>query len=618
MAHLKLFAPFNASSGAPSSRWWDWVDTIPARHVDRFFVLLRWIVMLLTGIPSLFGNLQSNETLLPVPVVLGLLTVYNIPVSLHLWFKKPLRANRVGWLLLGDTLIATLTVLLTGGFGSFFFVLFMQAIAETALTLRWQPATAVFLVISAIQVAATSFAPRGDELSMVAYIVVSKFVLSLIVGGVVVLFAELLRRQEEERRKAAYAAERMAALNAIFVQLGEAKLNLAHTLKVVLESTHILPDVAFSMVLLPRLSEPGAWRIAASTTDLLPADTIIPPEDATWLDDAPPIFFAGEECGTSLPKLFAPLPTKCITAVMLRSDEEVVGALAVGQRSARTLADDEQTFLKSLALEAGLAVRNARTFARERAHVQRLEEFRRMQATFFSAIGHELKTPLAVLKMLAPSLPQLPQLPPETQAEITDTITQNLDRLENLIRDLLESSRLEAHAVTLRPRPVDMVALIETVAKSHQPLLAKKRQQCRTTIAADLPRVWVDPRRAEQVLSNLLQNAAKFSPPDSEIEIAAEQAGDMLQICVSDAGDGVPSQHRDLIFNKFYTTNTEKALAGVGLGLFICRELVTQSGGKIWVGDSAAGGSRFCFTLPITKEETDIPDGKSEQENFGH
>lgn len=617
MAQSEKPTLFNTARNQVKYNFLYWVDTVPARHIDRFFVLLRWVVLIFTGIPSLFGSLSGSSGLSPI-IALALLLLYNIPVSLWLWFKKPLRLNRVGWLLLGDTIIATVMTLTTGGVGSFFFILFMLVIAEAALTLRWQPAIGVNLILAALQLAVTSHTPQEELSSFVAYVAVSKFVLSLLVGGIVVLFAELLRRQETERQKAAYAAERMAALNAIFVQLGEAKLNLAHTLKVVLESTHILPNVAFSMVLLPRWNEPGAWRIAASTTDQLPADTIIPAEAAEWLNAATPIFFAGEHCELPLPSLFSALTTNCITGVMLRSDDDVVGALVVGQRSSRVLTEDEQAFLKSLALEAGLAVRNARTFAREKAHVQRLEEFRTMQATFFSAIGHELKTPLAVLKMLAPSLPQLPDLPPETQTEITDTITQNLDRLENLIRDLLDSSRLEAGAITLHPRPVDLAALVYTTVKSQQPLLAKKNQQYTISIADALPSAWIDPRHIEHVLSNLIQNAAKFAPPDSKIEISVEKMEAMLQVCVHDAGDGVPVTDRELIFNKFYTTNTDKALAGVGLGLFICRELVTRSGGKIWVEDSPAGGSSFCFTVPTVKEETDYPDGKSEQENFNH
>ena len=140
MAQPQAPFPLKTSPQQITNHLWRWVDTIPARHVDRFLVILRWIVLLLIGIPSLFGNLHTSSIPIPLPMMLGLLTLYNIPISIYLWRKKPLQSNRVGWLLLGDTIIALLTVLLTGGFGSFFFVLFMQVIAETALTLRWQPA----------------------------------------------------------------------------------------------------------------------------------------------------------------------------------------------------------------------------------------------------------------------------------------------------------------------------------------------------------------------------------------------------------------------------------------------------------------------------------------------
>lgn len=609
MAQFDSAKLFERAQKQVNNKLFDCVETVPARHIDRFFVLLRWVVLVFTGIPSLFGSLRPDVAFVSPIAALAILTLYNMPVSLWLWFKKPLSRDRVGWLLVSDTIVAVIITLATGGVGSFFFILFMQAIAEVALTFRWRSAIGTILLLSVLQLAATSYPiPQGPD-SNTAYIAVSKFVLSLLIGGIVTLFGELLRRQETERQKAAYAAERMAALNAIFVRLGETKLNLENTLTVVLESAHILPNIAFSMVLLPRQNEPGQWRIAASTHEDFPVDTILSDDD--WHPNTTDtLFFAGDDYALPMPSIFAHEPIASLIGIMLRSEEAVVGALLVGQHAHHLLTDDEETFLKSLALQAGLAVRNARTFAREQAHVQRLEEFRTMQATFFSAIGHELKTPLAVLKMLAPSLPQLPTLPAETQIEITDTIAQNLDRLENLIRDLLESSRLEAGAVTFHPRPVDVASLVRTTAESQQPLLMKKNQHFVITSADDLPYAWVDERRAEQVLSNLIRNANKFAPPDSEIEISVIQSDGMLQVCVSDAGDGVPLNQRELIFDKFYTTNTDKALAGVGLGLFICRELVTQSGGEIWVDDSATGGSRFCFTLPIAEEECSYIYGK--------
>jgi K+-sensing histidine kinase KdpD len=105
------------------------------------------------------------------------------------------------------------------------------------------------------------------------------------------------------------------------------------------------------------------------------------------------------------------------------------------------LSEDEQLFLRSLALEAGLALRNARLYAREQEQVERLRRFEALQATFFSATAHELKTPLTVLKTLAPALCPLPHLPIQTQNEISQTFAQNLERLELLVTDMLESIR---------------------------------------------------------------------------------------------------------------------------------------------------------------------------------
>lgn len=139
------------------------------------------------------------------------------------------------------------------------------------------------------------------------------------------------------------------------------------------------------------------------------------------------------------------------------------------------------------------------------------------------------------------------------------------------------------------------------------PLTKRKQQQTTLESKADLPPIQGDRRRLEQVLSNLLGNAVKFAPPNSVIGVQLQRTGDSVQVCVEDAGPGVPFSERERIFDKFYTANENQALAGAGLGLFVCRELVQLHGGRIWVEDRMGGGSRFCFTIPLAYEEsTDV------------
>jgi two-component system sensor histidine kinase KdpD len=250
----------------------------------------------------------------------------------------------------------------------------------------------------------------------------------------------------------------------------------------------------------------------------------------------------------------------------------------------------------------------AQLYAREQEQVARLRRFEALQATFFSATAHELKTPLTVLKTLAPTLCPLPHLPSQTQTEISQTFAQNLERLELLVADMLESVRLEAGAVALHPRSLDLAGRTRRVLERLTPLLERKQQQFELQAPAHLPPVQADGKRVEQILSNLIDNAAKFAPPASVIEVSLSQdcpsdGPGWVQIAIADAGPGVPPQEREFIFDKFYSAG-DKALAGVGLGLFICRELVWLHGGHIWVEERPGGGSRFCFTLPLASEET--------------
>jgi K+-sensing histidine kinase KdpD len=595
---------------------------VPIPQVDHYLLALRWIIILgvsaiaLTlGRNSYFGEGEAGVWVSDPLIVLSAVAGFNVLVSILVWRMQPLAQGRVGWLLLADGAQAVLVTALTGGSGSFFFLLFLVAIVEAGLTFRWPVAVAMTSSISMLSVAAVMLNPLQPWDATAAAIAMVKFFALLLMGGVVDLFGEQVRREHAARQTALLAVAQMAVLNEISLRLGESQLEPERILATILDSTRTLPDIAFSLVVLSHPVD-RYWYVAASSTNRHPIGQHVPEIDGNNFTShffstspgstqpQPEFFLAGVGSSHPLPEFVAGDGiTQLIGAPLVLPTGAMTGAITVGRQTDRPLSDDEQLFLRSLALEAGLALRNAQLYAREQDQVERLRRFESLQATFFSAAAHELKTPLTVLKTLTPTLRQLTELAPPTQIEIVGTIEQNLGRLELLVNDLLESARLEAGTIALHRRSTDLTSRAQRVLERLSPLLERKQQWSTIQVAPELPWVWADGKRVEQILTNLIDNAAKFAPSASAIEVTVSQANGAVQVSVADAGPGVPPGERERIFDKFYIAAADKALAGVGLGLFICRELVRLHGGCIWVEEQPGGGSRFCFTLPIAAED---------------
>jgi len=252
-----------------------------------------------------------------------------------------------------------------------------------------------------------------------------------------------------------------------------------------------------------------------------------------------------------------------------------------------------------------LAIRNARLYEAERRQVEQLRALERLQASFVSSVSHELRTPLTCIKTSVDLLQEMMGGASGAQAELVRTIAHHTDRLQALVADLLEITRLEARQLTLSPQPTDLRTIVERVAHTFAPLLEKKGQ----TIALELPPqvslVSVDRRRIEQVLTNLLSNAHKFTPKGGHIAVGLAERDDCLEVSVSDDGPGIPPEEQERIFDKFYVVADGRSASGVGLGLYIARQLVELHGGRIWVESTPGQGSTFRFTLP--KDDRILP-----------
>jgi signal transduction histidine kinase len=233
--------------------------------------------------------------------------------------------------------------------------------------------------------------------------------------------------------------------------------------------------------------------------------------------------------------------------------------------------------------------------------ISRQEELNRLRAEIVASVSHELRTPLALIKGYATTLlnPSV-TLEEEEARRFLNNVSMAADRLGRMIDDLLCASRLEMKQLDLQPRLFDLGQRVRQILAWFQPHARE------VGLVADLPpdrlEVWADPDRVEQVLFNLLSNAVKYSPRDSIVTLQVRRLGGPARVVVHviDQGAGIARQHLPRIFERFYLA--EGSEKGVGLGLYISKELVEAMGGEIWVVSELGQGSTFSFTLPTEVE----------------
>jgi len=218
---------------------------------------------------------------------------------------------------------------------------------------------------------------------------------------------------------------------------------------------------------------------------------------------------------------------------------------------------------------------------------------------FLAAVVHELQTPLAAAKAQTQlALHQLGKRPGDPgTGEALRLISRQIDRLAQLVSDLLDANRLESGLLELQPSEFDLAALVEDVRARMQPLA--KEHPIRVHAPEHLAMV-ADPGRIEQVLANLLSNAVRYSPQGGPIDVAVEPASERVHLTVADRGLGVPKEHHRIIFERFGRAHGP-SFGGLGLGLTIAKGIVEQHGGTIWVESSGTGGegSTFHVQLPL-------------------
>lgn len=271
-----------------------------------------------------------------------------------------------------------------------------------------------------------------------------------------------------------------------------------------------------------------------------------------------------------------------------------VGTLGVG-RADEAIGLVLLLFVAVVTAQLAVAARRAIEKEQEATLARRSDE---MKTALLRAVSHDLRTPLASIKASVSGLRQADAAyTDDDRAELLAAIEDESDRLDRLVGNLLDASRLEAGAVQLHKDPQDLRELVRAVVARLQPLLAGR--PVRLLIPDDLPLVPCDYDQIDHVLTNLLENAARHTPPGTRVDIIVEcvPQHDEVRVTVADGGPGVPAEDRERVFLPFERGPTR--VGGSGLGLAIARGFVEAHDGRAWVDETPGGGARFTFTLPL-------------------
>jgi two-component system, NtrC family, sensor histidine kinase KinB len=234
--------------------------------------------------------------------------------------------------------------------------------------------------------------------------------------------------------------------------------------------------------------------------------------------------------------------------------------------------------------------------------VSRLLRFDELKNNLVATVAHEFRTPLTSLHMAIHLCTEQAVGPlTEKQADLLFAAREDCERLQSIVDELLDLSRIQSGRVELRRVPLDVESLVQGAIEAHRPAAAQRGVELRSEVLPGNGEVVADPERAHLIFANLLSNAIRHSPGGGVVSVAAARARDAVRFAVHDAGAGVPHEYQQAIFEKFFRMPGAPAGAA-GLGLFIAKELVCAHGGDIGVDSEPGRGSTFWFTLPAAQD----------------
>ncbi len=430
----------------------------------------------------------------------------------------------------------------------------------------------------------------------------------LIVALLVGQLSNLTRRRSEEALQRAHSSDALYELSLALI----ARRDLADVLQTLTTRLRATFDLEAVAVLLPD-ERSGLWKTAAATGDI-PLDLSVDGSrnmaaTVSWVSESGRASSSGQMAGASLRDghLVRPhLKQARAQFLPLRVDARALGVLELVYKQGAGRDAEREHLLETFANGAALALEQARLGQEEQQAIV-AKETDRLRTALLSSVSHDLRTPLAGIKAASSSLLQTDVRWDEEdrQAFIKD-IDGEADRLTRLVSNLLDLSRIEAGSIKADKEWEDVGELVERVVRRLEPRLSGHAVQVH--IQDGLPAVQLDAVQIEQVLTNLLENAAKYSPRGTPITVSVEVARttrtsghpETLRIAVADRGVGITRSEQGKVFDKFYrVAGTARTAPGTGMGLAIVKGLVEANGGRIVVQSTPGQGSTFTVVVPL-------------------
>lgn len=312
------------------------------------------------------------------------------------------------------------------------------------------------------------------------------------------------------------------------------------------------------------------------------------------------------------PELQAQMQTDQIRSCVLVPvvyQQDCLAVLELYDALPRLWTEGDLTLLKSIATQVGWGLKQSEAYLKLAQLNDQLAAIEQTQNNLIAIVGHELRTPLSTIQVCLESLATEPEMPQECQQVMLDIALADSERLRKLVQDFLLLSQLESGVVSWQMEPIkvsDLISLTVCNLKSS----AKTNPTILVEVPEDLPMVQGDGEAVVQVLTKLLGNAVKFTPPMGTVQVSVRLVEDCVEIRIADSGCGIESSRLESIFDRFYQEEgfLQRSVGGTGLGLAICRQLVRRLEGKLWATSGGKGqGSQFYVTLPVDDMESLSP-----------